>query len=63
MIRPVGSILLDIEPLLLELVVDHDLQHGDVYGLLKSYLDIHLPDHIEEYEDGTNPQFYYGKVE
>lgn len=59
--RKLGDILLDIEPLLLELVVDHDLQHSDVYGLLEKYLEAHLPGHKEVYvEDNTSPVLYYG---
>lgn len=59
-IRPLGDILLDIEPLLLEAMVDHDLQHGDMLGILYSYLKSHLPGHAEVYtDDGTSPVFYY----
>ena len=59
-LRPLGDILLEIEPLLLEMVDRHDLQHGDVYGLLRQYLEIHLPNHKEEFADNTRPIFYYG---
>lgn len=59
-LRPLGEILLDIEPLLLEAVEMHDLQHGDVYGLLRQYLEVHLPGYKEEYDDETRPVFYYG---
>lgn len=60
-IRPLGDILLDIEPFLLEAVVDHDLQFSDVYGLLERYLVAHLPNHQERYtEDDTVPTLYYG---
>lgn len=59
-IRPLGDILLEIEPLLLEAVDGHNLQHGDMYGLLRQYLEIHLPNHKEEFDDDTRPVFYYG---
>lgn len=59
--RKLGTILLDIEPLLLELV-DHDLQHGDILNLVRGYLEIHAPGAVETYDDGTNPAFYYGPV-
>lgn len=60
-IRPLGEILLDIEPLILEAAEDHDLQHGDFYGILHAYLDVHLPDNKEVYtEDGSSPVFFYG---
>jgi hypothetical protein len=46
--RKVGKILLDLEPLL------------DILALVKAYLEIHRPGCIEEYTDGTNPEYYYG---
>lgn len=61
--RPVGEILLDIEPLILELVEDHDLQWGDVINLIYGYLVVHCPGAREEYEDGSSPIFYYGSKE
>lgn len=59
-LRPMGEILLDIEPFVIEMMEGHDLQHGDMYGLLQKYLEVHFPDHIEEYEDGSNPILSYG---
>lgn len=59
-IRPLGDILLDIEPLLLEAMVDHDLQYGDMLGMLYAYLLVHLPDNKEVYDEGGSPVFYYG---
>lgn len=61
-IRPAGKILLDMEPLLLELV-EHELQHGDILALVKGYLDVHCPDAREEYLDGTFPVMTYGPME
>ena len=58
-LRPLGHILLDVEELILEMN-EHDLQWGDYFGLLKSYLEIHLPDAQEKYVDGGFPEFYYG---
>lgn len=58
-LRPLGDILLDIEPYILEMA-DHNLQHSDFYGLLFAYLEMHLPSLKEEYDDGTRPVFYYG---
>jgi hypothetical protein len=57
--RKIGNVLLDLEPLLDEMV-DQGLQTGDVLALIKSHLDIHRPDAKEEYEDGTSPIYYYG---
>lgn len=60
-IRPLGQILLDIEPLVLEMIDDHDLQFGDILGMCYQYLEIHCPDAKEVYsDDGTSPIFYYG---
>lgn len=62
-LRPVGQILLDLEPLLQELVCDHDLQWGDVLNLVRGYLEVHLPGGQEQYTAGGNPVFYYGPEE
>ncbi len=60
-LRPLGKILLDLEPLILEMTHDHDLQHGDVLSLIHVYLMIHSPGAREVYkEDGTSPMFFYG---
>ena len=58
-LRPLGDILLDIEPFILEMA-DHNIQHSDYYGLLFGYLEMHLPALKEEFTDGTRPVFYYG---
>jgi len=62
-IRPTGKILLDMEPLLEELVDDHDLQWYDVLFLILGWLMVHRPSAQEEYLDGTRPVFYYGHRE
>lgn len=59
-LRCLGDILLELEPLLDEMIIDHGLQWGDVMGLVRAHLEIHLPCGKEEYEDGTSPMFYYG---
>lgn len=58
-LRPLGDILLDLENILIEFS-KHGLQWGDVLNLIFGYLMVHLPGDREEYEDGTNPEFYYG---
>ena len=58
-LRPIGEVLLDLEPLILEMV-EHELQWGDVLNNIRGYLEIHCPGAQEEYIDGTNPEFYYG---
>jgi hypothetical protein len=58
--RKVGDILLDLEEVLDEMVDGHELQVGDILGLIYSHLIIHRPDAVEQYEDNSNPIFYYG---
>lgn len=59
MFRSVGNIMLDMEPLLFELHIDQDLQHGEVISLISGWQHIHVPQQIETYEDGTHPGLYY----
>lgn len=59
-LRPVGKVLLDMEPLLEELTDDHELQRGEILGLILSWMDIHRPDCVEKYLDGSLPNYYYG---
>jgi hypothetical protein len=61
--RPLGEVLLDLEHLLDEMYLKHDLQVGDVLSLVYSNSTVHYPDSVEEYHDGTNPVFYYGPVD
>lgn len=61
-VRKLGTILLELEILLLELV-DHDLQWGDILSLIYGYLMVHAPGAQEEYDDGTHPIYYYGPQE
>ena len=61
--RPLGDITLDMEVLLNEIIDDHDLQLGEILALIKVWVEIHAPGAIEEYEDGSNPVYYYGHKE
>lgn len=62
-LRPLGEILLDLEPLLFELA-DHDVQKGDALALISSWIDIHCPQMIEVYTaDDSSPLFFYGHIE
>lgn len=63
MIRRLGDITEDLEPLIFELVEGHDMQWGEILNLIKGYLEIHCPGAQEEYEDGTRPIMYYGSYE
>jgi hypothetical protein len=62
-VRPLGDVTTDLEPFLLEMAYDHDLQHGEILNILRGYLEIHAPDQKEQYTDGTEPIFYYGHRE
>lgn len=57
--RTTGDVLLDLEPLLFELV-DQGLQHGDILALTMAWLQVHAPGAREEYDDGSKPIYYYG---
>jgi len=59
-IRPMGEILLEMEPLIQEAMDSHDLQWGDMMGLMHHYLMVHYPNAMEKYVDGTSPVYYYG---
>lgn len=58
--RKMGSILLDMEKLLDEMYLEHELQLGDVLSLIYSHTVVHNPDRVEQYEEGGSPKFYYG---
>jgi hypothetical protein len=62
-IRPLGDVLLEVEPLLLEMVHEHDLQWGDILNLVRGYLEVHCPNAQEKYNAGGNPKFFYGPEE
>ena len=59
-IRPLGKITTDLEKVIHEMTEDHDMQWGEIFNLIRGYLEVHCPDSREEYLDGTNPVFYYG---
>lgn len=58
--RALGEVLLNLETTLEEMVDDHDLQWGDVLGLVAVWLQIHRPNAQEVYLDGSHPIFNYG---
>lgn len=59
-LRKVGNILLDMEPFLEELVVNHELQLGELLSLINCWVHIHAPHAVEEYLDGSpSPKFTY----
>jgi len=61
-LRPLGEITCDMEPLLQEMVEEHEMQKGEILALVAIYLDIHCPQSLEEYEDGSHPVLRYGPV-
>lgn len=62
-LRSLGKITTDLEPLLLEMAIDHELQIHEILGIIKAYLICHCPNSIEQYDDGTIPVYYYGHQE
>lgn len=60
-LRPVGDVMLDMEKLLFELGVGHDMQWHEILALVHGWLQVHLPAQRETYtEDGSHPEYYYG---
>lgn len=59
-LRALGKVLLEMEPLILEAVCDHDLQWSDFLALMHAYLQVHCPDAQEKYLDGSSPKYSYG---
>ena len=62
-LRKMGDIMLDMEPLLLEMACDHEMQWYEILNMMRGYLEVHCPEGQEEYLDGSNPVFYYGPKE
>ena len=62
-LRPLGDIMLDMEPLLMEMTHSQELQWHEVLNLVKGYLEVHCPEGREEYVGGGSPVFYYGPAE
>ena len=56
----VGQLMFKLEDVVMELACEHELQWGDILGLVYTYMMVHLPDAREEYIDGGHPEFYYG---
>jgi hypothetical protein len=55
-LRPLGDITQDLEPLYFEMVHDHKMQAHEVIGQFLAWVEVHYPDAIEEYLDGTKPK-------
>lgn len=59
-LQPMGEITLELENVLQKMAHDHDLQWGEILGLVHTWLNIHAPSNQEEYVDGGSPVYYYG---
>lgn len=60
-LRPLGQIMLELEPYLEELIDSHDLQKSDVLALVDWWVNVHRPSCIEQYIDGSSPVLYTHK--
>lgn len=50
-----------IEDVISEMILDHDMQKGEILSLISGYIDVHFEDAIEVYEDdNSSPIFFYG---
>ena len=49
----------DIEPLIDELAIGHEMQRHEILALVFAQLDAHHPQTLEEYEDGSEPIYKY----
>ena len=58
--KNIGSLLLEHEKLLEQMIDLHGLQAGEVLALTYAWINIHRPECVELYEDGTSPVYFYG---
>jgi hypothetical protein len=59
-VETIGDVLLELE-VVLDKMVDHGLQLGDIHALVHSHIWTHRQDAIEVYEeDNSRPVFRYG---
>ena len=55
-LRPLGQVTSDLEPLLFEMVYDHELQVHEIIGIIYQWIQLHADDAIEEFdEEGAPP--------
>lgn len=60
-LRPLGQITGDMEPLLLEMACQHDMQWHEILAIIHAYLAVHCPAQQERYTaDNTTPVYFYG---
>jgi len=58
-----GDLMHEVEALVAKFVEEHDMQRGEILALIDSYIVLHYPGAIEEYEDGSSPIYFYGPPE
>ena len=58
-IRPIGEIMFDVEDILDEMCVSHQMQWHEVLGLIYASLQLHYKESQEEFLDGSKPVFKY----
>jgi len=59
--RPLGKITEEMEPLILEMVEEHEMQVHEILGIIYLYLQVHCPGAFETYDaDGSSPVLMYG---
>jgi hypothetical protein len=61
-LQTMGEILLEHE-VVIQKMVDHGLQWGDILALTHGYLMVHCPGAQEKYVKGGTPVQYYGPKE
>lgn len=62
-IQPLGELTQELENVIQKMIDQHDLQNGEIDGILHTYLEIHYPLNKEPYVDGTQPVRYYGHID
>lgn len=61
-LRALGDVTNDLELIMFELVHEHKLQAHEVIGIIYMWIQVHYPDALEVYEDGTNPLLTYTHI-
>lgn len=59
-LRPLGRVTLDLESVVDEMALDHELEWGEIMALVFAYMQTHLPESKEQFLDGDEVEFYYG---
>lgn len=57
-LRPLGDVTTDLEKIMWEMTLGHKLQVHEIFGIIAAWAEVHNPDAIEHYVDGTRPVLY-----